>query len=887
MSQKTIALIDGSSYIYRAFYAIRGLATSGGFPTGAIFGFNNMLTRVLEDLDPEYVVVAFDAKGPTFRKDLYDDYKANRPEMPEDLRPQIPKIKELVGAYNISHFEMEGYEADDIIGTIVAELPPDYDAIIITGDKDLAQLVSEKVRLLDTMKDTSTDLDAVRAKYGVTGDGLLEVFGLSGDTSDNIPGVPGIGEKTAVDLIKKYGSIEEIIAHIDDFSGKRRENLEQYRDQAILSKLLFTIKKDVPLIFDIAAAQRTEPDTDKLAELFRELDFHTLLKKLEEPGEGLSIPFETVLDEKRLAEIVEAAFTAKLLSVDTETTSTVPMQAELVGISLSFDDDSAFYIPLAHRYLGVPTQIDRDTALALLKPLLEDPSVPKAGQNIKYDYIVLSRYGIDINPVAYDTMVASYLINPSRRGHGLDAISLEYLRHRPISYKDVAGSGKNQLTFDQVDLETASEYAAEDAYLVHRLAPMLTDLMEARSVRTLFGTLEMPLLTVLARMEMTGVRVDRDILKTLSVTFSKDIAALEEKVIDQAGERFNVNSTKQLAAILFDKMGIKPVKKTKTGFSTDNDVLTTLAPDHPIAGDILQYRSLAKLKSTYVDALAELINPETGRIHTSYNQTVAATGRLSSSDPNLQNIPIRTAEGRRIREAFVPDEGHVLLSADYSQIELRLLAHFSKDPGLTDAFFRGEDVHTSTAVRIFGVDPGDVTGEMRRKAKTINFGIIYGISAFGLSQQLGIGRDEAAAFIDSYFEKFSSVKAYMDGVIEQARRDGYVTTIMDRRRYLPELSSSDRNVRSFAERMAINTPIQGSAADLIKRAMINLDRRLMEQSPDSRMIIQVHDELVLEVPEGQVEKTSAIVREEMEGALDLSIPVVVDIETGTNWSEAH
>jgi len=887
MSQKTIALIDGSSYIYRAFYAIRGLATSGGFPTGAIFGFNNMLTRVLEDLDPEYVVVAFDAKGPTFRKDLYDDYKANRPEMPEDLRPQIPKIKELVGAYNISHFEMEGYEADDIIGTIVAELPPDYDAIIITGDKDLAQLVSEKVRLLDTMKDTSTDLDAVRAKYGVTGDGLLEVFGLSGDTSDNIPGVPGIGEKTAVDLIKKYGSIEEIIAHIDDFSGKRRENLEQYRDQAILSKLLFTIKKDVPLIFDIAAAQRTEPDTDKLAELFRELDFHTLLKKLEEPGEGLSIPFETVLDEKRLAEIVEAAFTAKLLSVDTETTSTVPMQAELVGISLSFDDDSAFYIPLAHRYLGVPTQIDRDTALALLKPLLEDPSVPKAGQNIKYDYIVLSRYGIDINPVAYDTMVASYLINPSRRGHGLDAISLEYLRHRPISYKDVAGSGKNQLTFDQVDLETASEYAAEDAYLVHRLAPMLTDLMEARSVRTLFGTLEMPLLTVLARMEMTGVRVDRDILKTISVTFSKDIAALEEKVIDQAGERFNVNSTKQLAAILFDKMGIKPVKKTKTGFSTDNDVLTTLAPDHPIAGDILQYRSLAKLKSTYVDALAELINPETGRIHTSYNQTVAATGRLSSSDPNLQNIPIRTAEGRRIREAFVPDEGHVLLSADYSQIELRLLAHLSKDPGLTDAFFRGEDVHTSTAVRIFGVDPGDVTGEMRRKAKTINFGIIYGISAFGLSQQLGIGRDEAAAFIDSYFEKFSSVKAYMDGVIEQARRDGYVTTIMDRRRYLPELSSSDRNVRSFAERMAINTPIQGSAADLIKRAMINLDRRLMEQSPDSRMIIQVHDELVLEVPEGQVEKTSAIVREEMEGALDLSIPVVVDIETGTNWSEAH
>ncbi|MBN1880924.1 MAG: DNA polymerase I [Deltaproteobacteria bacterium] len=887
MSRKTIALIDGSSYIYRAFYAIRGLATSGGFPTGAIFGFNNMLTKVLDDLNPDYVAVAFDAKGPTFRKEIYDDYKANRPEMPDDLKPQIPKIKELLDAYNITHFELEGYEADDIIGTVVADLPPDCDAIIITGDKDMAQLVSDRIRLLDTMKDTSTDLDAVQQKYGVTGDGLLEVFGLSGDTSDNIPGVPGIGEKTAVDLIKKYGSIEEIFSHIDDFSGKRRENLEQFRDQAALSKKLFTIKKDVPITFNIDAAKRISPDTERLANLFRELDFHTLLKKLEDTGGGLSIPFETVLDEKRLSDIVEQASKAPLLSVDTETTSTVPMQAELVGVSLCFDDASSYYIPLAHRYLGVPKQIDRDTALSILKPLLENPRVPKAGQNIKYDYIVLARYGIHINPIAFDTMVASYLINPSRRGHSLDAISLEYLQHRPIGYKDVAGSGKHQLTFDQVEIETASEYAAEDAYLVYRLVPILTDLMEARSVRSLFRDLEMPLLTVLARMEMAGVRVDRDILGALSVAFSKDIATLEGKIIDQAGEPFNVNSTKQLATILFEKMGITPVKKTKTGYSTDNDVLTVLSAQHPIAEDILQYRSLAKLKSTYVDALAELINPDTGRIHTSYNQTVAATGRLSSSDPNLQNIPIRTAEGRRIREAFVPKEGFVLLSADYSQIELRLLAHFSKDSGLTDAFLKGEDVHASTASLIFGVDPKDITSDMRRKAKTINFGIIYGISAFGLSQQLGIGRDEAAAFIDSYFEKFSHVKQYMDGVIEQARHDGYVTTIMDRRRYLPELKSSDRNVRSFAERMAINTPVQGSAADLIKRAMITLDRRLTNELPDSRMIIQVHDELVLEVPEERVEKTVSTVREEMEGALELSVPIVVDIHTGTNWSEAH
>ncbi len=884
---RKLAVIDGSSYIFRAFYAIRGLANSSGFPTGAVFGFHNMLKKVIDDIKPDLLLVAFDAKGPTFRHERYPLYKANRKETPEDLIPQIPKIKELVSAYNIKSIEAPGYEADDIIGTVAAKAPEDVEVVIVTGDKDMAQLVSEKVTLLDTMKGEVTDLAAVREKYGTTGAGLLQVFGLSGDTSDNIPGVSGIGEKTAVDLIKKYGTLEEIFKSIDDFKGKRRENLEKNEENALLSRELFALDLDVPIDFNLEEMEMETANSEKLKEIFTELEFHTLLKDLEGSGDVIEIPHETVFDEGRLLEIIEGAKVAEYLSVDTETTSVFPMEARLVGVSLCFEEDSAFYIPLGHRYLGAPAQVDMKRCLDLLRDLLSEAKVVKIGQNIKYDYIVLKRNGVTISPIAFDTMVASYLINPSRRGHGLDNISLRYLGHKPISYKDVAGSGKNQLTFDEVMVEEAAPYAAEDAYLVYKMLPIMEKKMEELETQALFHEVEIPLIEVLAEMEIKGVMVDEARLHVLSAEFSGKIEELRVKIIDHAGEDFNINSPKQLGEVLFERMKLPSIKKTKTGYSTDNDVLTALSLEHPIAGEILEYRSLTKLKSTYVDSLVKLINRETGRIHTSFNQTVTATGRLSSSDPNLQNIPIRTPEGRKIREAFIPEEGHLFISSDYSQIELRLFAHLSQDPALLDAFSRDEDIHSSTAGAIFGIDAADVTPEMRRKAKTINFGIIYGISAHGLSQQLNIGRQEAQEFIDSYFDKFSGVKEFIDSAAKKAEEDGYVTTIMDRRRYLPELKSKDRNVRAFAQRMAVNTHVQGSAADLIKLAMINIHRRLKKENMDAAMIIQVHDELLLETPQNDVENVVKIVGEEMEGVMDLSVALKVDINTGKNWSEVH
>ncbi len=885
--RKKIALIDGSSYIYRAFYAVRGLANSKGFPTGAAYGFVGMLRKVINDIRPDYLLVAYDAKGPTFRHELYTDYKAHRPEMPDDLKPQIARIKEIVSAYNIKSLELGGFEADDIIAEIVRKLPADVGAIIVTGDKDLAQLVSDRVTLLDTMKDRVTDEAAVREKYGTDPAGLAEVFGLAGDSSDNIPGIPGIGEKGAVELIKKYGTIEELLRHKDDFTGKKRELLERYGDLALLSKRLFILDHQVGVDADLAAMEIRPPDTERLKSIFADLEFHTYLKELERPGKGITIPHETITDESALSSLISRAARAKMLAVDLETTSLSPIDAEIVGVSLCFSDDAAYYIPLAHRYLGAPKQLDREITLSALRPLLTSPDVPKAGQNIKYDYLVMRNHGIAISPVTFDTMVASYVINPSRRTHNLETISLEYLGHRPISYKDVAGQGKNQVTFDQVAVEVASRYSAEDAYLTHRLIPILNTKMDELSLCRLFDDIEMPLVIVLADMEMTGVKVDEGALSALSREFTEKLVGLEHTITEEAGQQFNINSTQQLARILFDKLGLGGVKKTKTGFSTDNDVLTALADAHPIIPHLLEHRTLSKLKSTYVDALPRLINPKTGRIHTSYNQTVTATGRLSSSDPNLQNIPIRTPEGRRIRAAFVPEPGSVLVSADYSQIELRLLAHFCGDPALTSTFFNNEDIHASTAATIFSVDPADVTPDMRRKAKTINFGIIYGISPHGLARELAIPHADAKVFIETYFAKFARVKDYFEAVMKKAETDGYVTTIMDRRRYLPELKSSDRNVKAFAQRMAVNTPIQGSAADLIKMAMINLYRRLGDEGLRTKMILQVHDELVFEAPLEEEQRVCAMVKEEMEGVLELNVPLRVDINSGKNWAEAH
>jgi DNA polymerase-1 len=885
--RKKIALIDGSSYIYRAFYAVRGLANSKGFPTGAVYGFAGMLRKVISDIRPDYVIVAYDAKGKNLRHELYPDYKANRPEMPDDLKPQIAKIKELVAAYNVKSLEVEGFEADDIIAEIARTLPADLDAVIVTGDKDLAQLVTERVTLLDTMKDKVTDIASVRERFGADPQGLAEIYGLAGDSSDNIPGVPGIGEKGAIELIKKYGTIEELLSHVDEIAGKKKELLAQYGDQALLSRRLFILDHAVPVSLTLSEAALGPPDVERLKAIFAELEFSTYLKELERPGAGIAVPYETITDEGKLAEIIGRAERVPVLSVDLETTSLDPINAEIVGVSLCFADDMSYYIPLAHSYLGAPRQLDREKTLRALGPLLTSPDVPKAGQNIKYDYIVMANNGIEIAPVTFDTMVASYVINPSRRTHNLETISLEYLGHRPIAYKDVAGRGKSEITFDKVPVEEAARYSAEDSYLTYLLIPILEKKMGELTLSRLFNEIEVPLIMVLAAMEMTGVRVDRAALSAMSAEFAQKIAGLEKKIISDAGERFNINSTQQLAKVLFDKLGLGPVRKTKTGFSTDSDVLAGLADAHPIVRDILEYRSLAKLKSTYVDALPRLINPRTGRIHTSYNQTVTATGRLSSSDPNLQNIPIRTPEGRRIRAAFVPKDGCVLVSSDYSQIELRLLAHLSGDPALRETFFADEDIHASTAATIFGVDPKDVTPEMRRKAKTINFGIIYGISPHGLARELSIPHGEAKEFIDTYFAKFASVKDYFDAVTARAEHDGYVTTIMDRRRYLPELKSADRNVKSFAQRMALNTPIQGSAADLIKIAMINLFRRIKKEGLSAKMILQVHDELVFEVPKGEEDRLCAIVKEEMEGVMKLDVPLKVDINSGESWAEAH
>ena len=633
--RKTLALIDGSSYIYRAFYAIRGLANSKGFPTGAVFGFVNMLKKVIKDKNPDYIAVAFDAKGPNFRHEIYPEYKANRPEMPEDLRPQIPKIKELVDAYNVKSFEMPGFEADDIIGTIASKLSDDVDITIITGDKDMSQLVTDHITLLDTMKDKVVDIEGVTENYGTSGDGIVEIFGLSGDTTDNIPGIPGIGEKTAIELIKNYGTIENLMENIEDFSGKKRENIEKNSELALLSRRLFRIDREVPIEVSLEEMDIKEPEAEKLKKLFLGLELTSLPSEIEGPGEGIEVPFETVLDVDRLKEVIDGVKRSEWLSVDTETTSKNPMEAELVGISLCFDKKTSYYIPLAHRYIGAPKQLDLKEALGLLSPILTDPKIKKIGQNIKYDYIVLKKYGIEISPIGFDTMVASYVINPSRKAHNLDAISIGYLGHRPISYKDVAGSGKGQLTFDMVDIDAASKYSAEDSYLVFKLMPILGKKLVELSTDKLFYDVEVPLIKILADMEICGVRVDEKLLSVLSAEFRSKISDLEKRITDLAGEMFNINSTQQLGKVLFEKMGIPSVKKTKTGYSTDNDVLTTLSVEHPIAADVLEYRSLTKLKSTYIDSLPKLIDKKTGRIHTSYNQTVTATGRLSSSDPNL------------------------------------------------------------------------------------------------------------------------------------------------------------------------------------------------------------------------------------------------------------
>lgn len=887
-----VYLVDGSSYIYRAYYAIRHLSNSKGEPTNAVYGFTNMLLNLVRDEKPDRLAVIFDAKGPTFRKDLYPDYKANRSAMPADLVPQVPIIKDLVRALNMPALELAGMEADDIIATLAQQYAAQgLDVIVVTGDKDLMQIVNERICLLDTMKGKRTRRAEVIERFGVPPEQVLEILGLAGDSSDNIPGVPGIGEKTAAGLIQEFGSIENLLQNIDQVKGKKRqENLRDFAEQALLSRKLAELVYDLELDVTLDDLTLDEPNRPALTELFTRLEFPKLLQEfsVSSPQQQASADhYQTVLSEAELDAMIAALKRAGRFAIDTETTSLVAVQAELVGLSFASEVGHGWYLPIGHRYLGVPQQLPKALVLEKLRPLLEDPQLQKIGQNIKYDALVLRNAGIELAGISLDTMLLSYVTHPEARSHGLDALAAEHLHHRMIPYTEMTGSGKKQICFSEVEVEKATVYAAEDADITLRLAEKLLPELPAGLPEKLLFALDMPLAEVLIRMEWRGIRIAAAFLGGLSTELAGKLMVLESAIHALAGGPFNINSPKQLGEILFEKLGLPKGKKTKTGWSTNVEVLTELAEQHDIAARILDYRSVSKLKSTYTDALPKMINPASGRIHTSFNQAVTTTGRLSSSDPNLQNIPIRTAEGRRIREAFIPEEGWMLLSADYSQVELRVMAHMANVPALKESFVAGEDIHRRTASEIFGMFPELVTDEMRRRAKTINFGVLYGMGSFSLAKDLGVSRKEAQQFIDNYFDRYPAVLDYLEAKKTEAREHQYVTTILGRRCAIPEINSSNGAIRSFAERNAINYPIQGSAADIIKVAMVNIDRRLRDEKLQARMLLQVHDELVFEVPPEELAQVRELVRLEMETAVPLDVPLKVDIGVGANWAQAH
>jgi DNA polymerase-1 len=887
-------LMDGSSYFYRAFYAIKHLSNSKGFPTNAIFGFTQMLLNVLKEHKPDYFVVALDSRAPTFRSKVYQEYKTNRPAMPESLASQIPYIKRIIEAYRIAALELEGYEADDLIGTIAKGVESEVDVVIITGDKDILQLVSDRIQVYDTMKDKRFGVEEVIQRFGVRPEHVVEVMGLCGDAVDNIPGVPGIGEKTAIELIKTFGSIENLLAHLDQISRKKlKENLETHREMARLSRRLATIHTDVPIPFRLNDFTLSSPDVASLRDIFKELEFTKLLKDLSGGNRPVSRNYRLITNQDEYLSLLNDLTNAKLFSIDLETTSPYPMWADLVGISLSHTPHQAFYIPLGHRYQEsidlTPTerQLPLPWVLEKLKPILEKADVQKVGQNIKYEWIVLKRYGICLQGIYCDTMIASYLLNPTKHHHNLNELAQEYLERSVTAYKEVVGTGQKEVTFDQIEPERARDYSCEDADVTLQLAEILLPKLTEGGFKDLFDQVELPLLMVLAKMERNGVKIDMDLLKEYSKEIEGQLFQKMERIYGLAGEVFNINSSQQLGKILFDKLKLPTVKKTKTGYSTDVDVLTKLSLQHDLPLEILGYRNLTKLKSTYIDALPKLIHPKTGRVHTSYNQTVTATGRLSSSNPNLQNIPIRTEEGNRIRQAFIPEKEWILVSADYSQIELRILAHLSRDETLIEAFCKDEDIHARTASEIFDVPIQQVTPSMRREAKVINFGIIYGMSAYGLSQQLGSDPKIAQVYIDHYFKKYSGVKVYIESSLEEARQKGYVTTLLNRRRYLPEIHSPTIAIRQASERMAVNTPLQGTAADIIKIAMIHIQNRIEELRLSTKMIMQVHDELVFEVPEEELQRALPLIQNEMETVMTLAVRLKVSIHSGKNWAEVH
>lgn len=898
MSDKQkLILVDGSSYLFRAYHAMPELKNSKGQHTGAIYGVINMLKRLQNDYGNDHIAVVFDAKGKTFRNDLYKEYKANRPPMPEDLGSQIAFIHKIVKAMGFPLLCVSGVEADDVIGTLARQAGEQkLETIISTGDKDMAQLVNDHITLVNTMTDTTMDHNGVIEKFGVPPQRIIDYLALIGDSVDNVPGVPKVGPKTAVKWLQEYGSLDEIIKHADEFKGKVGEYLRDSIRYLPLSKELVTIKCDVDLDVTPDQLQMSEPDNAALREFFADLEFKTWLSQLldgnskqESQQPSAKNNYETILTQQQLDQWLTRLKKAEVFSFDLETTSLDYMQAEIVGIAIADQPGQAAYIPVAHSYMDAPAQLARDVVLQQFKPLLQDPTQYKLGQNLKYDMSVLANYDIELNGILFDTMLESYVLDSTASRHDMDTLALKHLAHKTIHYEDVAGKGAKQIGFNEVAIDIASEYAAEDADITFQLHNTLWPQLQKHSqLVDVFQQIELPLIPVLSRMERAGVLIDKQKLQTQSKQISKRLLELEQAAYKEAGEEFNLGSPKQIQAILFEKQGLPIIAKTPKGQpSTAEAVLQELAADYALPKLILESRGLSKLKSTYTDKLPDMINPKTGRVHTSYHQAVAATGRLSSSDPNLQNIPIRSEEGRRIRQAFIAAPGSVIVAADYSQIELRIMAHLSEDSGLLKAFSLGEDIHRATAAEVFGLDNNAVTIEQRRSAKAINFGLIYGMSAFGLAKQLGIERGQAQAYIDLYFSRYPGVKNYMDKTREQARAQGYVETVFGRRLYLPEIKSSNVQRRQYAERTAINAPMQGTAADIIKKAMLKIDSVIKDKKVHMTMIMQVHDELVFEVHEGQVETAKQLISQAMGEAAKLTIPLVVDIGVGNDWDEAH
>ncbi|WP_323951596.1 DNA polymerase I [Aeromonas caviae] len=914
-SSNPLILVDGSSYLYRAFFASQqaDLRTSTGLPSGAVRVMANMMRSLRKQYPDCHVAVVFDAKGKTFRDDIYPEYKATRASMPDDLRSQVAPIHQMIKAMGFPFLMVEGVEADDVIGTLARQATEKQLPVLIsTGDKDMAQLVSDHVTLIDTMKDVKTDREGVIEKFGVPPELIIDYLALMGDKVDNIPGMTGVGEKTALALLQGIGSIDEIAANLDKvaalgfrgskaFADKFREQEEQVR----LSYVLATIKTDVVLEQSLEELQLGPIDKEALLAVYREYELRNLIKELESGGEeseaagdeegaapaaAIETDYRCILDEAEFDEWLARLQAAPLFSFDTETTSLDYMEARVVGVSFAIEPGKAAYVPFGHDYLGVPMQLTEAVVLGKLKPLLEDPTRLKVGQNLKYDRNVLLNHGIELQGIAYDTMLESYVLNSTASRHDMDSLARRYLNAETISFEEIAGKGVKQLTFNQIELEQAAPYAAEDADITLRLHQALWGKLSAEpGLAKVFSEIELPLLPVLARMERLGTTIEPKLLHQQSQEIEVRLAELEKQAHELAGQEFNLSSPKQLGEILFTKLGLPIIKKTPKGApSTAEEVLAELAETYELPQLLMEHRGLAKLKSTYTDKLPLMIKPQTGRVHTSYHQAVAATGRLSSTDPNLQNIPVRNEQGRRIRQAFIPCAGYKLVAADYSQIELRIMAHLSGDKGLLTAFAEGKDIHKATAAEVFGVALDAVTSDMRRSAKAINFGLIYGMSAFGLAKQLGIGRAEAQKYMDLYFERYPGVLEYMERTRQQAEAQGYVETLFGRRLYLPDIKSRNAGLRKAAERAAINAPMQGTAADIIKRAMINVDDWIRGIEDESiRMLMQVHDELVFEIREEKLEEYIALIKEKMSGAAELDVPLVVEAGTGDNWDQAH